>query len=357
MALLLPKFSKKHIEDFLATNGSRSNSNLLFYRYLNRLETDKTAAILEKEFIPKADTSMLKHLRKRQDADFKQWDQNFPKSKVCHDSFKLADRMVAGIGISSSFETGLLLDWIHGFPFVNGEAIKGATRSFASENLNSEDESTIEAFRKIFGTLNKEENNADDVSAGQVTFFNAYPEENNGLFDVDIITCHFGPYYMNEPPETPGDWHNPNPVAFLCVKAGTPFRFAVASHSSELAQKAWEWLQSALVRRGVGAKKRIGYGHFIPQKKMVLPPGNAAVNSKPVDSKLHSLISKIESTDASKLPGMAMDIMKSIGLLETNTDQINAAVAFKNKLNKKTLKEKKDKEWVIKLIQLAGGTS
>lgn len=353
MALLLPKFSKKHIEDFLATNGSRSNSNLLFYRYLNRLETDKTAAILEKEFIPKADTSMLKHLRKRQDADFKQWDQNFPDSNVCHASFKLADRMVAGIGIPSSFETGLLLDWVHGFPFVNGEAIKGATRSFANEKLNTADGLTSEEFRSIFGTLNKEEIIADNVSAGKVIFFNAFPEADNGIFDIDIITCHYGPYYMNEPPETPGDWHNPIPVAFLCVKAGTSFRFAVASqHSSKLAQKAMEWLQSTLVRRGIGAKKRIGYGHFIPPKSAATPG-----SGEPVDSKYISLISKIESTDASKLPGMAEEIMKSIGLLETDSDQRNAAVAFKKKLNKKTLKEKKDKDWVKKLFQLVGGAS
>ncbi len=356
MALLLPKFSKNHIEDFLATNGSRSNSNLLFYRYLNRLETDKTAAILEKDFIPKADTSMLKHLRKRQDADFKQWDQNFPDSKVCHASFKLADRMVAGIGIPSSFETGLLLDWVHGIPFVNGEAIKGATRSFANEKLNIADITTSEEFRNIFGTINKEEKNADDVSAGKVIFFNAFPEADNGIFDVDIITCHYGPYYMNEPPETPGDWHNPIPVAFLCVKAGTTFRFAVASqHSSKLAHRAMEWLQDALVRRGIGAKKRIGYGHFIAPKSEVHPSGGG--NSKSLDSRYKSLISKIESTDASKLPGMADEIMKSIGLLETDSDQCNAAVAFKNKLNKKTLKDKKDKEWVKKLFLLVGGAS
>ena len=350
MALLLPKFSKNHIEDFLATNGSRSNSNLLFYRYLNRLETDKTAAILEKEFIPKADTSMLKHLRKRQDADFKQWDQNFPDSKVCHASFKLTDRMVAGIGIPSSFETGLLLDWVHGIPFVNGEAVKGATRSFANEKLDIADVTTSEEFRNIFGTINKEEKIADDVSAGKVIFFNAFPETDNGIFDVDIITCHYGPYYMNEPPETPGDWHNPIPVAFLCVKAGTTFRFAVASqHSSKLAQKAMEWLQGALVRRGIGAKKRIGYGHFIPQSI----PGRG----ESVDSKYKSLISKIESTDACKLPSMADEIMKRIGLLETDSDQCNAALAFKKKLNKKTLKDKKDKEWVKKLLHLVGGAS
>ena len=101
---------------------------------------------------------------------------------------------------------------------------------------------------------------------GKVVFFDAFPEMNQELFDVDIVTCHYGAYYTPEtdPPPEPGDWYSPKPIPFLAVRKGVKFRFAVASSEEGLATQAWTWLKNALMRRGMGAKKHIGYGHFIP---------------------------------------------------------------------------------------------
>ena len=122
------------------TKTKKTNPHLLLYRYLyggkSGTNKDNThVKILNDQFIYKADTQMLKHIRARQKAAIQQMTSYQPVTRA----FQLVDRLVIGLGIPSSFENGLLLDWIHGVPFINGDAIKGAARSYASEGMKKND--------------------------------------------------------------------------------------------------------------------------------------------------------------------------------------------------------------------------
>jgi len=259
----LPAFSSHIMNDW----DKNINPHLLYFRYLKAIKSDSknNNSDILKQFCSKADTSMIKIIRERQNAAI---DQIRGYQTICKASFSLVDRLVIGMGIPSSFETGMLLDWIHGIPFINGDAIKGATRAYGWEHIQKTNNTNEkDMFKSIFGTMNKEEEKSSDVWAGKVIFFNAYPKKDDGLFEVDIITNHYGPYYTGSPPEPPGDWHNPNPVPFIAIKAGTSFEFALSSENDALANQAMEWLKEALCKRGIGAKKHVGYGHFNLCKK------------------------------------------------------------------------------------------
>ncbi|WKZ17494.1 MAG: type III-B CRISPR module RAMP protein Cmr6 [Candidatus Jettenia sp. CY-1] len=257
MKFLLPKFTKGYIEAYLKTR--KTNPGLLFYRYLTGIETKERIERLH-DFINSADTSILCSLLSRQEKLLQQWRERFGSETVQGETMELVDRMVIGIGHPSSFENSILLHRIHGIPYVNGEAIKGTAKSYAWDMIT-------EKFKDIFGSLKKEaEENEDDVCMGKVVFFDAFPEVNQELFDIDVVTSHYNKYYTHssdtEPLPEPGDWYSLDPVSFLAIRKGVKFRFAVASLEKDLATQAWKWLKDALIRRGIGAKKHIGYGHF-----------------------------------------------------------------------------------------------
>ncbi|MCF8090688.1 MAG: type III-B CRISPR module RAMP protein Cmr6 [Desulfotignum sp.] len=348
MSTTLPNFSRDSVDNFLRQKKNRTNPHLLFYRYLNgKQENDNS--ILKKEFLPKTDLSMLTALKNRHKAALAQLKDSSGHT-VLSASFELVGRLVMGMGISSSFENGLLMDWIHGVPFINGEAVKGAARSFGWEQIkDQEDVSGKNEFSVIFGSLKKQETAGEDLSAGSVIFFNAYPESSTDLFDVDIITSHYGPYYTGNPTEAPGDWHSPNPVRFLTVKEGV-FQFSVASRSQEHAEKAMDWLKTALMARGMGAKKRVGYGHFIPVKEHESETANTG-NSL---SSQNPLMSKIKDTDASRLPGMATELVKEIQEIPSPEEKVEAARLLKNRFPSKSRKKNRKKAWMQTLETIIG---
>ena len=98
---------------------------------------------------------------------------------------------------------------------------------------------------------------------GKVIFMDAYPIEwPDGLFRVDIMNPHYGPYYESPGKNPPADWYNPVPVPYLTVNIGVTYRFILLSQNGNLLKKAYEWLEFALENIGVGAKGNQGYGVF-----------------------------------------------------------------------------------------------
>ena len=343
---LLPKFSKTAIKNYI--EEKKTNANLLFYRYLHGVSTqnadkgDTTAETLKNHFIKKASPSMSKALLVRHEAFLRQWETDYGKGSVCEKPLELTGRMVVGMGIPSSFENGLLLHWTHGIPYINGEALKGAARSFAREGLNTNDNFSREEFRNIFGSFNneKEEEKLEDLLRGKVVFFDAFPEPVNDFFDVDIITSHYGPYYTpvdntNDPASLPGDWHMPNPVAFLTVKEGLIFRFAVASIDESLAKRAWEWLETALIRRGVGAKKHIGYGHFMPGEN--------------IKSEFDRFMTRLNNIKSQMLIGSVSALVNALEKINDTKERQKGAQELTKRIGRKKLNQKSDKEWAKQL--------
>lgn len=132
---------------------------------------------------------------------------------------------------------------------------------------------------------------------GLLLFLDAYPEieDNQQIFDLDIMNVHYPSYYGDKTGKTPpGDWENPIPIVFLTLKEGICFKFNVLfdefrakrisdsdeekskippeakgivkkwinQDHNELSEELKEILERALKEFGIGAKTRLGYGIF-----------------------------------------------------------------------------------------------
>lgn len=180
-------------------------------------------------------------------------------------SGKIDWRMVVGLGGNSVLETDLTLHHLYGLPIIPGSALKGLARAYATaiakaskkatsiqpaptDTINSQD------IERIFGSQD---------NAGTVTFFDAYPEDGQVKFVVDIMNPHYPKYYQNQ--VAPTNDQNPKPITFLAVEKAT-FVFALAHRhqieNSKDVELALEWLQKALQKYGVGGKTSAGYGYF-----------------------------------------------------------------------------------------------
>lgn len=215
-----------------------------------------------------------------------------------------ASRLVVGLGAEHALETAITLDRNSGVPVIPGSALKGVARTFAligiaqllqftdqqietalntldnwlsgaeikwealetygSTKLNQEQVDTlvqwVETFRNVFGYVG---------GVGRSIFFNAIYAGNSNPFEVDVMTPHFGKYYIEH--VAPSDDQNPVPVPYLVVRENLTFLFAVGAKTSfdvQIAKQARFWLREGLIVYGVGAKTAQGYGIFqkLPQK-------------------------------------------------------------------------------------------
>lgn len=340
---LVPQFSRQTIKTYIE-RPERINPHLLFYSYLNGENKIRESQLIS--FRKHADISPVDLFRKRQSAALFEWKMRCGSENFVEMTLALVDRMAVGMGIESDFENGLLLHWIHGFPYINGEAVKGAARAWAQEQDKHIEEPEI--FKRIFGTLGKKETETEKISRGEIIFFDALPESDKDLFDIDIVTCHYGEYYAGGS-EQPGDWMQPNPVHFLTVSAGIKFQFSIAGHDPELVRTSSQWLKDALIRRGVGAKKRVGYGHFMDTSDK-----RGAVAQNGEQSPLEAFAAKLASIPVANIPGVAQNLFTTICNFPEGM-RSEAAGKLLERISKKTLKKKANSPWLKKLKELAGG--
>ena len=252
----------------------------------------------------------LKSLNKRQHqilANRKQ--QGWCAEKTC---FAIDNRLVAGLGGASVFETSMTLHHVYGIPYLPGSSIKGLVRSWVIMNCFLPDEKDTKEgargkaaekkamknplFAHIFGT---DTNGPGKKShQGKVIFFDAYPQT-PPVIGADVMNVHYPKYYGEG--KAPVDYNNPNPIPFLtvgkCDANNKPLKFCfplmvkegnkvneIKNIQSEDIDKlckkkegAWHdglnenstvlevvnfWLQSALTQHGIGAKTAVGYGYF-----------------------------------------------------------------------------------------------
>lgn len=205
-------------------------------------------------------------------------------------------RLIAGLGYKGALEVGITLHPLYGFPYLPASSVKGVARAYAElverPRLkyvvnDANDEKTRDAAQTqldmhnhavhlIFGSPEKKPDLAKEFRVGAVRFFDALPVEFPDL-DVDVMTPHFGDYYMDKTGKTPpGDWLSPNPIPFLTVAEGQPFQFFLAARDAENGSKklqaeeclalASEWLQKGLTDLGAGGKTTAGYGYFLSKE-------------------------------------------------------------------------------------------
>lgn len=189
-------------------------------------------------------------------------------------------RMVIGLGRESTLETSMTLHHIYGFPYIPSTSLKGIVRSYIILEYFGGKESLAMAdqgFSIIFGSGSLKENSKTfefPERRGSLIFYDAYPKqfspEDN--FKVDILNCHFQPYYSEGKP--PADYHDPIPVNFLTVE-NCSFNFAFSINSNQnqhigegkfAGKTPYEVVKKEMVEalrnHGIGAKTSVGYGLF-----------------------------------------------------------------------------------------------
>lgn len=166
-------------------------------------------------------------------------------------------RLVTGMGEASVYETHLTLHPVYGVPYMPASTIKGVLRHYMQEQGA---DTTLIA--RIFGqddggTL------LQKATKGHCVFFDAFPLRSPRI-ELEVMTPHYPKYYSDKKP--PADWQSPNPVHFLTVGKGTPFRFLMGwlteTPTTEEKQQVTQWLEDALLHKGTGAKTAVGYGYW-----------------------------------------------------------------------------------------------
>jgi CRISPR-associated protein Cmr6 len=241
-------------------------------------------------------------------------------------------RMVVGLGAESILETSIGLHRIYGVPYIPGSALKGLAAAAAHKNLEDlswrkiGEDGTIGASHQIlFG---------DQESSGYVTFHDALwiPSGDKLSLDLDVMTVHHPEYYQgtNSPP---ADWDSPNPVAFLSARG--KYLLAVTG-PEEWVGAAIRILKEALEKDGIGAKTAAGYGRM----KVELPP-------EPEKIKWEGLIGKLNFGNAES------EVTRILNSLKGNERRV-AAVAIIERLTRKEVRRRREKEWVQRVFEAAG---
>lgn len=167
---------------------------------------------------------------------------------------KVQGRMAVGLGDESAIETAVTLHHTYGVPYIPGSALKGLAASFAHQRLADD------TWRK--GGAGHTELFGSTAITGLVTFFDALYVPGSGVngqaLYPDVITVHHQDYYQGK--AAPADWDNPNPVSFLSATGS--YLIALAG-PPDWVNAAFEILEQALLKMGIGAKTSSGYGRLV----------------------------------------------------------------------------------------------
>jgi len=228
----------------------------------------------------RGDSSLLKRLIKRRTAMLSQ----FGASRI---QMTTAGPLTLHVSRAGTWENAsICLHPVYGFAYLPGSGIKGLVRSWAETVWAQEQSDQAKAWHSIdelFGCSTNSESHKyksanrvlpgwrpdglipkQESAAGRLVFHDAWPWQWPKL-EVDITNNHHTQYYGGGPNAAPGDWEDPVPVYFLCISSKTVFEFAISDRKrlgDGAVELAADWLTSALVSSGAGAKTAAGYGRF-----------------------------------------------------------------------------------------------
>ena len=164
--------------------------------------------------------------------------------------FTTESRFVTGLGCSHPVENGFAWHPTLGTPYLPGSSIKGMVRAWAK--CSADPQPACDIVQRLLGDLGQ---------AGQVCFLDAVPLGPVQL-EADVMTPHYAGWTDTD---LPGDWRSPTPIPFLTTAAGTAFVFSImpcCTVSDGDLDTIGDWLGSALIWAGSGAKTAVGYGRF-----------------------------------------------------------------------------------------------
>jgi CRISPR-associated protein Cmr6 len=195
---------------------------------------------------------------KAYEAYFKRWKATLIElcgAENCREA-ETRGRLAVNLGAEGALETSIALHHTYGTPYIPGSALKGLAAHYVAtyfkDDLNKDGDEQAwngEMRRVLFG---------DTTSAGYVTFYDALSVPGKVKLVPDVITVHHPEYYQGGD-KPPADWDSPTPIPFITATG----RFLVAlSGPAEWVKAAFEILELALEREGVGAKTSSGYGRM-----------------------------------------------------------------------------------------------
>ncbi len=190
---------------------------------------------------------------KAYEAYFKRWKATLIElcgAENCREA-KTLGRLAVNLGAEGVLETSIALHRTYGTPFIPGSALKGLAAHYVMHYLKEEPrwDKKADGFITLFG---------DTTSAGYVTFYDALFVPGSGKLMPDVITVHHPDYYQGGD-KPPADWDSPTPIPFITATG----RFLIAlSGPPKWVKAAFEILELALEREGVGAKTSSGYGRL-----------------------------------------------------------------------------------------------
>lgn len=206
-------------------------------------------------------------------------------------------RLILGIGNETVYETGITLHHIYGFPFIPGQAVKGATRSWIiSELFGNKENGELDlkhaeeralqnpVFCHVFGSpkmASKDRKSAIGEHQGSIVFWDALPVTAPKI-EVDVMNPHYSDYYKGN--SWPVDYLKTKTIHFLTVGHDSRYRLSMGvkpglnkklaelgdsvfagndelSEESTLLDVAATWCNLALSEHGIGAKTAVGYGY------------------------------------------------------------------------------------------------
>lgn len=186
--------------------------------------------------------------------------------------FKAESDFVTGLGKNHPIENGFAWHHTLAVPYLPGSSVKGMTRAFTDifgeQVLGISEPDKKSLIDRIFGP-SPDANDEQEMHAGNLVFLDALPTKPVTL-KADVMTPHYGPYYMDETGEVaPADWHSPKPIFFLVVAKGLTLQFGImprqlSAQSLADCETAKTLLEQALEWTGAGAKTAVGYGRFFP---------------------------------------------------------------------------------------------
>lgn len=187
-------------------------------------------------------------------------------------------RLAVNLGAESVLETSIALHRTYGAPYIPGSALKGLAAHYVTTYLHKDprwEKGKGDGYVTLFGTTEE---------AGFITFYDALyvPESGKDRKALwkDVITVHHPDYYQGKKPAyapdldlaPPADWDSPTPIPFLTATGG--FLIALAGPNDKWVDAAFDILELALAREGIGAKTNSGYGRMEfdePKFKTALP--------------------------------------------------------------------------------------
>jgi CRISPR type III-B/RAMP module RAMP protein Cmr6 len=226
----------------------------------------------------------------------------------------LGARLLVNLAGGVIENAGIALDRCFGLPFIPGSAVKGIARAQALweiHDAHGEDkERLLRLAMRLFGYGANDikpmgdfgwaggaaaaSRVADEIGStdfkGCACFLPAYPTTPPVLV-VDMVNPHYPEYYRGQR-DRATDNESPVPNYFPAVEAGSSFGFAVLLNripkgdgvsAGDLLNQAKQWLERAVISKGVGAKTAAGYGWFeLGRKTAPSPkPATAGASSAP----------------------------------------------------------------------------